>query len=72
MIHGDTFHAAADAKTGELVADVAKHADLAVRAATAADRLWHYQQVGHMAEDLWSHAAAQADECTHAGGGCGR
>lgn len=69
MTHGDEFHAAADAKTGVLVTDLAKHADLAIRAAAASDRLWHYQQVSHVAEDLWNHSAAQADECSHAGGG---
>lgn len=69
MIHGDVYHAAADARTGVLVADLAKHADLAVRAASASDRLWHYQQAGHLAEDLWNHAAAQADECPHMAGG---
>ena len=65
MTHGDICHGAADAKTCELVNDLAKHTDLAIRAVTASDRLWHYQQAGHIAEDLLNHSAAQADECPH-------
>jgi hypothetical protein len=72
LTHGDICHAAADAKTGELVHDLAKHVDLALRAVNASDRLWHYQQAGHMAQDLFNHAAAQADECTHNNRGCAR
>ena len=61
MTPGEICNGAADAKTCELVNDLAKHADLAMRAVTASDRLWHYQQAGHIAEDLLNHSAAQAD-----------
>jgi hypothetical protein len=52
---------AENARTLKLVADLDKHADLAVTCSSDADRQRYYQQVWFTAEELVNHAATVAD-----------